>query len=76
MKSKIDLYVINEVKKKRVAKGFSQLMLANELGVSVGFIGSVESERYPTHYNIQHLNKLAIILDCSVGDFFPVKPLK
>jgi len=75
MKTKIDLYVIDRVKKRRIARKRSQADLANELGVSVGFIGKVESKKYPSHYNIKHLNQLARILDCSPQYFLPEKPL-
>lgn len=53
----------------------SQADLANELGMSVGFIGKVESPNYPSHYNLKHLNQLAHILQCSLQDFMPRKPL-
>lgn len=53
MKTKIDLYVITKVKEKRLEKNISQAELANELGMSVGFIGKVESPKYPSHYNIK-----------------------
>jgi transcriptional regulator with XRE-family HTH domain len=76
MKSKIDLYVISKVREKRLEKGISQVDLANELDVSVGFIGKIESPNYSTHYNIRHLNLLALILECSPKDFFPDKPIK
>ena len=75
MKSKIDQYVINKVREKRLAKNISQADLANELGLSVGFIGKVESSKYPSHYNIKHLNELAKILNCSPQDFLPKKSL-
>lgn len=75
MKSKIDLYVINKVKEKRLEKKISQANLANELDVSIGFIGQCESQNYPAHYNIKHVNLLAKILKCSPQDFFPVKPI-
>jgi transcriptional regulator with XRE-family HTH domain len=75
MKSKIDLYVINKVREKRLEKDLSQAELAYELGMSVGFIGKVESSKYPSHYNIKHLNQLSKILDCSPQDFLPKKPL-
>lgn len=75
MKAKIDLYVIERVRMKRVEKNLSQLDLANELNVSVGFIGKVESKNYPTHYNIKHLNELARILSCSPKEFLPNRPL-
>jgi len=75
MKTKIDLFVIGKVKERRLEKNISQAELANELGMSVGFIGKVESTKYPSHYNIKHLNLLAKILECSPQDFLPKKPL-
>jgi len=75
LKTKIDLYVINQVKAKRLEKNLSQADLAFELSMSVGFIGKVESTNYPTHYNLKHLNDLAKILKCSPQDFLPKKPL-
>ncbi|MFN8288718.1 MAG: helix-turn-helix transcriptional regulator [Chitinophagaceae bacterium] len=73
MKSPIDLYVIEQVKAFREERGLSQAELAFELGVSIGFIGQVESPRYPAHYNLKHLNELARILKCSPKDFLPKK---
>jgi transcriptional regulator with XRE-family HTH domain len=75
MKTKLDIYVIERVKEKRIANGFSQSDLAFELGMSVGFIGKIESHKYPSHYNLRHLNDLAKILKCSPQDFLPKKPL-
>jgi len=59
----------------RLEKQLSQAELANELGMSLGFIAKVEGEKYPSHYNIKHLNELAKILKCSPQDFLPKKPL-
>ena len=75
MKSKIDQFVINKVRDLRTEKNISQADLANELGMSVGFIGKVESLKYPSHYNLKHLNQLAKILECSPQDFLPKKAL-
>ncbi|MBL7739080.1 MAG: helix-turn-helix transcriptional regulator [Chitinophagaceae bacterium] len=75
VKSKIDIYVIDRVKEKRVEKNLSQADLAYELEVSVGFIGMVESSKYDTHYNLKHLNDLARILKCSPQEFLPKKSL-
>lgn len=75
MKTKIDSYVINKVKEKRLEKNLSQADLAYELDVSIGFIGKAESSKYPTHYNIKHLNDLAKILKCSPQDFLPKRPI-
>jgi transcriptional regulator with XRE-family HTH domain len=75
MKSNVDMYVMNKVKERRLALSLSQLALANELEMSTGFIGQVESPKYPAKYNVQHLNDLAKILKCSPQDFLPKKPL-
>ena len=74
-KSKIDLFVIEKVKERRLIKGISQASLSFELGVSTGFIGMAESPKYMTRYNVQHLNKLAKILECSPQEFLPKQPL-
>lgn len=76
MKSKIDQFVINKVKEKRLEKKLSQADLAYELDVSIGFIGNVESPKYAAHYNLKHINQLAIVLDCSPQDFLPKKAIK
>lgn len=72
----IDQYVIDKVKEKRETKGMTQEDLAFELGVSVGFIGNVESPKYRAKYNLTHINKLAIILSCSPRDFLPKDAIK
>jgi transcriptional regulator with XRE-family HTH domain len=73
--SKIDKYVIKKVKERRHAFGLSQSSLAFELNVSDSFIGQVESPNYPAHYNLRQLNEIAKILQCSIQDFLPPKPL-
>lgn len=54
----------------------SQSELATRLEVFNGFIGQVESSKYPTKYNLNHLNQIAMIFNCSVKDFMPESPLK
>ncbi|WP_374950247.1 helix-turn-helix domain-containing protein [Mucilaginibacter sp.] len=76
IKSDIEAYVINKVKEKREALNLTQSELALELNVSDGFIGQVESSKYPAKYNLNHLNKLAIVFKCSVKDFIPEQPFK
>lgn len=74
-KSEIDLYVINKVKEYRLKADISQAKLASELDKSLSFIGAIESPRYRAKYNIQHLNELAKLFNCSIKDFFPDTPL-
>jgi len=71
--TKIEQYIINQVKTKRIEKGISQKELAYLLDVSIGFIGNVENPKYRAKYNINHLNELAKIFECSPKDFLPEK---
>jgi len=71
LKSELDLYVIEKVREKRIDAKLSQKYIANELNVFLGFIGHVESPKYRAKYNLNHLNKLAKILKCSIKDFLP-----
>jgi transcriptional regulator with XRE-family HTH domain len=75
MLSTVDKYVIQKVKEKRLAKGISQSQLAFELDVSNGFIGMIESGKYAQKYNVNHLNEIAKILECSPQEFLPKNPL-
>ena len=73
---KIDLYVIDAVRKKRIETKMSQAELADYLDCSRGFIGDIENPTKRAKYNIGHINEIALILSCSPKDFFPEKPLE
>ena len=75
MKSPIEIYIVNKIKERRISAKLSQRELAELLGVSIGFVGQVESDNYTTKYNFNHLNNLAKIFNCSVKDFFPEEPI-
>lgn len=60
----------------RLKAGKSQADLAADINVSYGFIGQVENPKFRTKYNINHLNKLAQVFNCSPKDFLPEKPMK
>ena len=75
MKSKIKLYVIDNIKKRRLDKEWSQRYLGDCLNVSQGFIQKIENPKSDKSYNIDHLNELAKIFKCSIKDFFPDVPL-
>ena len=75
-KTDIETFVINKVKEKRELANLSQSELAVKLDVSNGFIGQVESSKSGSKYNLNHLNKLAVIFKCSVKDFIPDQPFK
>lgn len=74
MVTKIERYAIEQVKIRRLAMGMSQAALAAEADLSYGFIGHVESGKGRAKYNMNHLNNFALILKCSVRDFFPEAP--
>lgn len=72
--TKIEQYVIACIKRKRLEAGMSQAQLASEMNVSYGFIGQVENPKRRAKYNLNHINKAAIIFKCSFADFFPPVP--
>lgn len=75
LKTEIELFVIDKVKEMRLKANISQAQLAIKIDVSVGFIGHVESPNKRAKYNLNHLNKLVLILDCKFQDFFPDEAL-
>ena len=75
MKTAIEMFVIQKVKEMRIREGLSQAALADCLNLSKGFIGDVENPKSRAKYNLTHLNEIAKILNCSIGDFLPEQPL-
>lgn len=76
MKTEIEQYVIDKVKEMRIERGLSQSDLALQLDVTNGFIGKVESPKLPAKYNLNHINALAQLFNCSPSDFLPQQPFK
>jgi hypothetical protein len=64
LKNKIDWFIIDQVREKRLTKGLSQ-----------DDIGHIESPNFIAKYNTGHLNELAKLFKCSPKDFMPEKPL-
>ena len=57
------------VKKYRVKNGYSQLELALALNhKSVGLVSQAELYLKKQHFNLEHLYKIAYILDCDIID--------
>lgn len=73
--SKIEQYVIDRVREIRKEKNISQPALAHLLDVSEGFIADIESPKRRAKYNLNHLNELAKVFNCSPKDFLPNNPL-
>ena len=75
-RSKVEEYAIQKVKEKCNQADMSQAELSYRLGFSTGFVGQAESSKYSTKYNLNHLNKLAQIFECSISDFLPKPYIK
>lgn len=73
--TEIEQYVIDKVRERRIHAGITQVILSNLIDTSDKFVGNVESGKSKHKYNLNHLNKLANILECSIKDFFPDQPL-
>ena len=66
----LDIVSVN-VKKFREEKGFTQMQLALEIGMSGGaYLGRAELRKKNHHFNIRHVAKIAKVLDISIEDFF------
>lgn len=73
--TKIELYIIERVKEKRIEKGWSQILLSQKLNMSDSFVGHVETPNRRAKYNVNHINALAKLFKCSPKDCLPEKPL-
>jgi len=59
------------VAKYRKKKGFSQLQLALEIGLTGNaFIARAERRTNNSHFNIEHLVKISNVLDVDICEFF------
>lgn len=74
-KHKVDWFIVNRVRAMRIERGLTQTDIAVQLNLSVGFIGHIESPKFPAKYNTLHLNELAKLFQCSPRDFMPEDPL-
>jgi transcriptional regulator with XRE-family HTH domain len=74
--TKIEQFVIDKVRSERIKNNLSQLDLANYLDVSPGFISAIESTKGRGKYNLNHINMLAKLFNCSPKDFLPLKHIE
>lgn len=69
---KIYIEIGENVKKIRMEKGISQLKLAQAIGhKSLSIVSLAEIYHNKQHFNIEHLVKIAYVLDVNICDFFP-----
>ncbi len=59
------------VKKYRELKGFTQMQLALEIGMSGGaYLGRAELRKKNHHFNIRHIAKISKVLEIEIEDLF------
>ena len=57
------------VKKQRTKRGYSQLQLSQALNhKSVGLVSQAELYLNKQHFNLEHLYKIAFVLECDLSD--------
>ena len=63
--------VSSNVKKYREEKGFTQMQLALEIGMSGGaYLGRAELRKKNHHFNIRHIAKISKVLSVKIEDLF------
>lgn len=73
--TRIEKFIIEKVKEKRLELGLTQIELSQKLNMSDSFVGHVENPNRRAKYNINHLNALSKVLKCSPKEFWPDKPM-
>ena len=73
--TKIEKYIIEKVKERRIEFGYTQIVLSQKLNMTDSFVGHVETPNRRAKYNVNHLNALAKLFKCSPKDFMLEKPL-
>ncbi|MEA2017757.1 MAG: helix-turn-helix transcriptional regulator [Campylobacterota bacterium] len=69
--------VSKNVKYYRELKGFSQIKLALEIGMSGGaYLGKVELRKPKHRFNIIHLAKISKVLEVPIDKFFELRNCK
>lgn len=73
MKSEIDKYVTQAIRKRREELGISQEALSYLIGRTGTCVANIENGT--RKYNVTHIYLIAIALKCSIQDFFPNPPI-
>ncbi|WP_059026115.1 helix-turn-helix transcriptional regulator [Gabonibacter massiliensis] len=75
MRTPIEEYVVNKIKKLRNEFGMSQKEFGDAINLSSGFIGDIEAGREGAKYNLNHINEIAKVFKRSLHEFLPKNPL-
>ena len=73
--SAIEQFVIDRIRTVRKEKGISQRELSALTELSIAFIANVESPKWRAKYNLNHINAIAKVFNCSPKDFLPEEPI-
>ena len=65
------VYIINQVKLRRLILGISARSLAKKLGLVPQYISKIENMDQDYQYPLEMLSKIAKILGCDVREFYP-----
>ena len=69
--------VSTNVKKYREKKGFTQMQLALDIGMSGGaYLGRSELRKNNHHFNIRHIAKIVKVLNIKIENLFEEKNIK
>lgn len=71
MKSAIELYVSQKVREYRLKNNWSYKYLGDCINVSGSFIHAAESPNNETKFNLNHIDALARVFDCSIWKLLP-----
>jgi Helix-turn-helix. len=74
-KTEIEAVIVDLVRKKRESLKKRQKDISQILGVTVGYIGQIESTKSKSMYSYDQLNLIAKEFGCSPKDFMPEKPV-
>lgn len=67
----LELFIIKAVKTRRLGLKINPSKLSKEIGLNRSFIGKIENLKLGNRYNVNQLNEIAKVLECSITDFFP-----
>lgn len=65
------VYIINQVKLRRLVLGISARDLSRLIEMSDSYVSSIESMATKGQYTTNELSKIALVLKCEVHDFYP-----
>ncbi len=67
----VAIYIINQVKLRRLIAGIPAEKLSELIGMSDAYISGIESMATKNQYPLDVLTKIAKVLKCEVRDFYP-----